>query len=556
MSVREQLAGGVAAPLTVRPSRRPDWYIVPNVAYAMLAGVPGVQVTPAGDLELHRSHMPLLIELNGVWNRTDLEAKAHLITQRADLDQQTSQLGWTLRPYQHEAREFIRTRSGAFIGDQPRLGKTAEIVMSHDESLGPLVVVGPLAARAVWIKWFAKRWPDADPAIIRGKRYTPDAVSTASGAVTSLAQAKLAFLNYDILSTWQFYGRQPIGTLVFDEPHVLSNRRSDRSEAALIIGSRAKRVVLATGTPLWNRPSGLWTMLATTCPGAWGKFHPFAERYCDGRPGAWGYEARGASNVEEFRLRLSEVFLRRTWREVRPDLPPTERTTEGVEISENQSYDLEVAAFALREAAGSGTIVGALARFRRLLGGHKVKPACDAAAALLENGESVVLWTWHRDVAFKAEQELRKRGYRALRMDGETAATTRETIIAEFDTLSRLGHPVALVATIGVGQTAIDLSAARHAIFVEVDFTPAVISQAEMRVFSADRPMTVCYMVAEHEIDRMLVETLSEKCALAERTGLPAADTPVEVMAQALGLNLDDGDLVRLQGAFLEGDEL
>jgi SWI/SNF-related matrix-associated actin-dependent regulator 1 of chromatin subfamily A len=554
MSEREQLqrACGVS-PVTVVTAKRPDWYTVSGLAYTTVAGVPGIQVASDGRLELHRSHMPLLADVTPAWDAVGVTLRNRLHAERATFDARTAQHDWILRAYQHEAREFILGRKGAFIGDQPRLGKTAEIVSAHELSDGPLVVVGPIAARAVWINWFAKRWPDVAPVVVRGKRYSPEAVTTVRGEQIPLGQAQLVFLNYDILSTWQFYGRAEIGTLVFDEPHVLSNRRSNRSEAALVISSRAERIVLATGTPLWNRPAGLWTLLSTVNPGAWGKWFPFAERYCAGHPGAWGYEANGASNVEEFRARLAEVFLRRTWREVRPELPSTERTIETVEISEAQGYDLEVAAFALREAAGSGTVIGALARFRRLLGAHKVKAAVEAACRVLDNDESVVVWAWHRDVVAKTAQELQRRGYRALTMTGEDDGTVREAVVATFASEGR-GNPIALVATIGVGQTAIDLSAARHCVFVEVDFTPAVISQAEMRTFSPDRPMTVCYIVAEHEIDRMLVETLSEKCALAERMGLPAADTPVEVIGAALGVQLDEGDLSRLQAVFLEED--
>src|SRR4029077_2407382 len=110
------------------------------------------------------------------------------------------------------------------------------------------------------------------------------------------------------------YGWQsgnPIGTLVLDEAHMLTNRNSRRSRAAVFLASRAERVICATGTPIWNMPPDLWHVLGLVAPGAFGDYYSFGNRY--GKPEVTEYGTRftGISNEDELSLRLSEVMLRR-----------------------------------------------------------------------------------------------------------------------------------------------------------------------------------------------------------------------------------------------------
>jgi SWI/SNF-related matrix-associated actin-dependent regulator 1 of chromatin subfamily A len=282
-------------------------------------------------------------------------------------------------------------------------------------------------------------------------------------------------------------------------------------------------------------------------PGAWGKYYAFACRYADGRDGAHGFVADGSSNEEEFRLRMREVMIRRTWPEVVSDLPAMERTVETVDVSETQAHQLELEAERVRNVKKRTTQVGALARFRRLLARLKVDGAIDAALRVLQGDERVVIWTWHRDVALKIEDALEKQGFPGFVITGQTKVDTRDLILNRW----RTAKSAPLVITMSVGQVGIDLSAARHAVFAELDFTPSVVAQAEMRVFSPQRPSAITYIIIDHEIDRKILEALQTKCETAFRLGVPAAETAIDVLSRAFAVDAGSDDLQHLVAAIM-----
>jgi len=480
----------------------------------------------------------------------------------------TTANGWNLRGYQHDGRDFIRDRRGTLLADQMRLGKTAQLVASHELDDGPLIVVAPLATREVWLGWFRRRWPDIRPLVLQGKTVAYINPKTKKPSTrrkdrgydllegdyfdeTMLKNAQLVFMNYDILAGWKNFGNRRIGTLIFDEIHLLSNKASHRSKAALFMSTVADRVIGATGTPVWNKPAGLYTTLASITPGAWGKYYEYAARYAGGRMGAHGFVADGTSHEEEFRLRMQEVMIRRTWQSVIGQVPPITRTVEVVEITERQAFAVEKEAERVRDHAHKSTVIGATARFRRLLAQLKLEGSIDAAKRVLDGGERVIVWTWHRDIALRIEEALAKQGYPGFVVSGATHQDIRETIYNRWR-----AHPCSpLCITLSVGQVGIDLSAARQEVFAELDYTPAIVAQAEMRPFNGQQPVAATYVIIDHDIERKILEALQTKCELAFRLGVPAAESAIDVIASGFtgigGGDLTPDDLDALASAVL-----
>jgi len=511
---------------------KPDWFRVPNEWLPEVGKLPIVQFDRENRLMVHRTHLPALAmthsEVAELLNGRSLTAAARL-----SFDEMTNSQGWALRPYQHVGREYLRARRGALLADQMRLGKTVQILAAHEPRDGQLLIVAPLATRDVWLKWCARRWPGVEPLVIKTRKYDPE----------QLPGREVVFAHYDVVASWMNYGRFKIGTLVFDEAHLLSNRRANRTIAALALASRAARVVCATGTPLWNKPSGLWPILGCLAPGAFGKWYDFSLAYCNGHPGAYGFVADGVSRVEELRERLGQLMLRRTWADVRTDLPPIERSIEIADVPAKKTREIEMASEAIRKADSRRTLVGRLANYRRLVGAVKVAPTVELAERYLAAGESVVIWAWHRDVATMIMNQLIDLRRGAFLVTGDTPDVQRGGTFAAWAQTS----PAALVITMSVGQVGIDLSAARHCIFAELDWTPANVAQAEMRTFSPDQPMTATYVVVDHETDRALVQALWQKCSLADAIGTPAADTAIDTIFTAFGMQDQTADLDRLR---------
>ena len=103
-----------------------------------------------------------------------------------------------------------------------------------------------------------------------------------------------------------------------------------------------------------------------------------------------------------------------------------------------------------------------------------------------------------------------------------------------------------LVAGMPVAQAGIDLSHARIAIFAEIDFTPAVLGQAEMRTFSPLRGMDIIFVIANHIVDQRIVRALINKLSAANPLGVGAAVEAIDALRDAVMGPQDEGDLDRL----------
>ncbi len=508
---------------------KPDWFFVDDETIKPINGLPGTLIKFKGRSIIHRSHLPLI--------DTDEAENIRAISTYfgesgwAARDAKMAELGVKLRTTQHSGIDYIEPRRGALIGDDMRLGKTITALGSHDPARGQLIVVAPLSARGVWLGWIKRLFPGVEVGVCTGKKYDPVKF-----------KKSIVFCHYDIIGQWQSMSK--IGTLVFDEAHSLTNRKTGRTIAACLLAANAEKVICLTGTPIWNMPPDLWSVVGLVAPGAWGSYHDFGNRY--GRPEQTGYGTRytGSSNESELNARMREVMLRRLWKDCAVDLPPISRSVIVAEVSEAERKKLDILAGALKEER-SNTAAN-LASYRRHVTKLKLGVVHREAMKILDRGEPVVLWTWHRDAAEKLLELLG--GERAFLIDGDVNADKREERIQAWRDSSK---PMALIATMAVGQVAIDLSHARIAIFAEIDFTPAIIGQAEMRTFAATHAMDILYVVANHLVDQRIIRSLIAKLGAADSLGVGAACDAIDALRDAVMGPREDGDLDRLLEDFL-----
>lgn len=542
----------------VVPTAQAEWFFGYRPLLQRMAQVPGVRRFDADAFLLHDTHLPCLatygvpplvdVPADIVANFCSLQSLSDSF--KAQLAEETSAQGWHLRPHQWDAVAHIRSRRGTLLAHQQRLGKTAVVVAAHNfERDGQLLVFAPLATRSVWLYWFYRRWPDVTPYVCEGTKRDS----------AKMCGAGVIFCHYDIaLAHHEFLD---LGTVVFDEAHLLANQYSDRGQAALICAAQAKRVILATGTPVWNKPRSLYALLQLVAPGAFGTFPRFAMRYCDGQRTNYGLQANGISNIEELQARLAVLTHRRTWADVdATGAGAIDRQVVDVPITVEAAVKVDEAVAAADEAVRAKatardadvptrkTVVGALARLRRLLAQLKVDFAVDQICRAAAQEAAIVCWVWHRDVADLISERLRQRiGGEIFLLTGDLSARKRDALLELWREKGGV-----LIATIAVAQVGIDLSRARYAIFVEEDWTPAVLSQAEYRIFAKDRISTVTYLVADHVVDKKIVAALLAKMDLGRLTGLPAADGAVDAAfrgAQACTSTLTAAEFLALLGA-------
>lgn len=508
---------------------QPGWYRLDRETARPLFGTPGLGLEPCGraiEAGVHyvapRNLLTLLEDPAALKLLTPPPVSAATWAAR---DALTEPLGFKLRTTQQQALDFIEPRRGVLIGDDMRLGKTLTAIMAHDPARGKLVIVAPLSARGVWLGWIRRRFPDADIGVLTSRKFDP----------APLAKP-FVFVHYDVIQHWQ--NTFLIGTLVFDEAHLLGNHKTKRTTAASLLAQHARKVIALTGTPIWNQPPNLWSLLSLLGPRTWGSYYDFCDRY--GAPVQTGYGTQytGLSHGAELKARMREVMLRRRWVDVAEDIPPITRSVVVADLDQRERNKLDILAGALMGEDGRTNTIGHLAAYRKQVASIKLRAVKQEVARIQARGEPLVVWTWHKDPA----DELAASVEGAFLITGDVPADERERRIEAWRQ-----HPAGvLIATMAVAQVAVDFSHARIAIFAEIDYTPAMLAQAEMRTFAPTRGMDVLFVVANHFMDQRLVHALIRKLGAADPLGVGAAVDAINALRDAVFGPEEVGDLDRL----------
>lgn len=506
------------------PKKR-DWFRIDPEDAPPLFGMPGLKIEGSRFI----AHRNLLSTMEGHPAVAKLLAVPQPSRDAWDTKRAwCAERGFVPRVTQLQGLDFVNPRRGTLVGDDMRTGKTVLALLAHDPARGQLMIVAPLIARGVWLGWARRVFPELADQIGVFTTRKFDAIK---------AKKPIVFANYDILTHWQSLDH--IGTLIFDEAHMLGNKDSKRTAAAAGFAAWADKVIALTGTPVWNMPPDLWSLLTLLTDG-WGSYYDFCNRYGDPQPTAYGNTYAGISNAPELQTRMREVMIRRRWIDVSDDVPPITRSVVVADLDQAARNRLDIMAAALQgERANTA---GNLAAYRKQVTKVKLPTVKAEIAKITGRNEPVVVWTWHRDNA-KAIAEA----VGGFVIHGEIAADERDRRIEAWRQTSN----GVLVGTLSVGQVAIDLSHARIALFAEIDYTPAIIAQGEMRTFSPLRGMDVIFIVANHIVDQRIVRALISKLSAADPLGLAAATDAIDALRDAILGPQDSGDLDRLLEDFL-----
>jgi len=469
-----------------------------------------------------------------------------------------------LFPHQIEGVAFLLGRRRAILADDMGLGKTRQAIVSlrHAAPTGPYLVVCPASVKRNWAREIAIAAQDASTHIVEGKS-------------EPRADCSWVIINYDILPKHiDALGRQRWAGLVFDEAHYLKNHRSARSRLARQLADDAKRkpgaepaVYLLTGTPLTNRPRDLFVLLQLVGHPLGRSFLSFARRYCAAERNDYGWQTRGASNIEELTVQLHGVMLRRSKDEVLA-LPPKLRTWLPVEVPRGTGVrDMRkvVALLAGKSdvAPGSsiddrrlrGRLLHAVTVARETLAAAKAPQTIDFVTGAVEQGEKVIVFSCFEEAIQKLARHFEKS---AVLLTGRTPAPQRQSLVDRFQQDDSVRVFLGNIIAAGIG---FNLTAATQVVFNDLDWVPANHWQAEDRAYriGQTRTVNVTYMVASNTIDDFVHSVLEKKGALVSAVVDGTAMAPdvsgdvldelqrtVREMASGLAgsRELDDGELI------------
>jgi len=305
---------------------------------------------------------------------------------------------------------------------------------------------------------------------------------------------------------------------------------SQRARKVALLARQCARVTFMTGTPMLGKPKDLWGVLAVLGleeevfggRGPQGRQRPYdaflemfgAKRKKFGQGKAfWEFptQTEEMPGLDEVRRRLSRVALRRLRKDVLKNLPGKTYQVIPVEVSPDLLSELDAV-----EAGWSNLDelppFELWSKVREALARDRIPAVLELAERYEEEKIPLVVWSSHRA---PIEAFAGREGWGVV-----LGGMGNDAVRAQVN-LFQSGLLSGIALTIGAGGTGINLSHAAHELFVDLAANPSENAQAEDRL---PRPgqkaegITVMRMVADHPVDRRILELLDQKQRLIEAT--------------------------------------
>lgn len=374
----------------------------------------------------------------------------------------------------------------------------------------------------------------------------------------------LVIANYDLLSFSKdnvgYLNEQSVAdlmklgfkTLICDEAHYLKEKTTQRSKAVLDLSSRMKNVLCLTGTPILNRPKELWHLARVVDPSIFPKFHDFGIRYCGAFKNRFGWVYDGASHLDELDKKLrSTIMIRRTKDQVLKELPPKTRvlmpfalesaqdrlykkeTSEAIQKlrtlkAERDQWRLDTQTLTKEELDQMlSKNAEKKARSSKLTGFmmeeiEKIRQACvrakyDQCLSFIENlhgqEKKILIFAVHHETIDRLMADLSQKGVKVDRIDGRVDGAYRDAIKQRFQE----GDLEVLVCGIRAAGEGLTLTASKSVVFMELDYTPGRMVQAEDRTHRVgqSQAVTIYYLLLMGSIEEKIAALVDSKREVA-----------------------------------------
>ncbi|MBO4925680.1 MAG: DEAD/DEAH box helicase [Clostridia bacterium] len=434
-----------------------------------------------------------------------------------------------LRPFQQAGLSWLLLTPRALLADEMGLGKTVQaLACAAQEGIFPLLIVPPPHLCRNWMAETLRflrvegRLPRVH--IVRGLKPYP------------LPEADVYILHYLLLRGWkEALPQMRFHTVIFDEVQELRRAGTEKYSAASLLSESCERVMGLSGTPIYNYGGEIWNVINILDYHFLGDWETFSREWCAG----YGNRIVLKPDLLGDHLRREGLMLRRTKQEVLPELPEKRRLVQEIDADDalyahlmapvweklyrwKRDRELTASARALLEDQISQEA-------RQATGLAKAPYVCQFVRALVNAGEKVLLFAHHHAVMDLYKKEL-KSEHPAFITGRETGAKKEEAadrfMLGKTDLCC-----VSLRAASGL-----NLQRATCVVFGELDWSPAVHSQAEDRAHRiGQKDSLLCYyLVSPRGSDQEMQEALGLK--VSQFLGL-MGDAPQTAAQAAAGAN-------------------
>jgi SNF2 family DNA or RNA helicase len=442
------------------------------------------------------------------WEESLSEARAHATRRRLNEDQPhyvnppAGSFEGSLLTFQQEGLAFLIQNNRALLADEMGLGKTVQALafLASSGQLPALIVV-PAHLTRNWQRE-AERFlrPPARVHIIRG--LTP----------YRLPDADIYLIHYLLLRGWKkALPEKKFHTVIFDEIQELRHAGTEKYSSASLLAGSAENVIGLSGTPIYNHGGEIWNIINILDYHMLGDWESFSREWC------FGYNNNIVAKPELLGsyLRREGLMLRRVKRQVLTELPPKRRLVQEIDWDDDVYRRMMIPALKklallrsdIESASQRALIEEQICRDERQATGIAKAPYVAVfVKMLLDNGEKVLLFAHHHKVVDAYRKELKSA--RPVFITGREDERAKEASVLYFmDGRSDL-CVISLRSASGL-----NLQRATCVVFGELDWSPAVHSQAEDRAHRiGQQDSLLCYyLVSPKGSDQDMQQALGLK---------------------------------------------
>jgi len=392
-----------------------------------------------------------------------------------------------LFPYQHAGVKFIDLTAGhAILGDEMGLGKTPQAIAWVVWRKKKALVVCPNSFKFGWA--------------FEIQKFSQATVQVLDAQSTQLEHAQFTMINYEIAGK---YDLDNLGydTLIVDESHKIKSFKSQRTKNVIQLGKQAKHILLLSGTAILNRPIELFPQIQMVAPRLFPNYYDYTSKYCAPEHNGYGWNFKGASNLEELSEKIQPFYIRRLKKDVLQDLPSKLR--QNLEIDDlkcdvHGNFENAVAYITAQKVA---------------LAKSKVEKTIEFLEEIIENDEKVIVFSDYLDPCEKIEKHF---GELVLYYHSSYSSEERAELVYQFQNTD--SYKI-FVSTMKMAGVALTLTSASKVVFNDLPWTPADLRQCEDRAHRVGQvnSVNVYRMIGKNTLDEDLIEVLNQKIEILDK---------------------------------------
>jgi SWI/SNF-related matrix-associated actin-dependent regulator 1 of chromatin subfamily A len=377
------------------------------------------------------------------------------------------------------------------LGDDMGLGKTLQAIAWCEEKKKKALVVCPSSVKYTWGSQISEHTKKSQFFIVKSAKvkidYNVEYIICSYAMLSKFVKRtplkaknpphRIYRYLYELKPEFRTLLYHGFDIIICDESHYIKEITSQRSKRVVLMAKQMSHALFMSGTPIKNRPVEFWTQLDVVDPRQFGNFWNYVHSYCDAKKGDFGWEFKGATNLDKLYHRLRTCYLRRKKQNVLSELPSKTRQTIMYDLSGEYTAEYINIISSIIDLDTRKLQLGELSKLKCTLAELMARNACAFLENMLHQTESKVLIF----TAYLAPIRIIYEHFPTITVTYHGSMTDKEKNEAELEFMSNKEKRffVATIRSAGVGLD--KLKVADKVVFNDLEWSPSDCFQAEDR---------------------------------------------------------------------------